>query len=154
MFGHLRPATNEDPLRTIDLSVDVPTPPELGSAQQTAVTVHLPDQGAVPEHPAVLFCWPGGGYAKEYFALEIDGAGETYSQAAHHVARGLIVVAADHLGTGSSTQPARRGVSLETPAEPNRATVAAVLERLAAGTLAPGVEPIARGNVLGAGLPY
>ncbi len=50
----------------------------------------------------MVFAMPGGGYSRGYFDMEFEGH-SGYSQAAHHVERGLVVVSIDHLGVGEST---------------------------------------------------
>jgi pimeloyl-ACP methyl ester carboxylesterase len=140
-------------MRTVELRVDLPSHPALGESLHTAVSVHLPDPGALAEDPIVLFCWPGGGYAKEY--SDVHGSGLAgYSQAAHHVARGLVVVAGDHLGSGASSEPNRSGVTFENLAAANRGTVEEVLRRLREGEISADVPPLRPRAVLGAGQSY
>jgi pimeloyl-ACP methyl ester carboxylesterase len=85
---------------TIDVSADVP----LDEPVFIAASVHLP----IPpvEMPrGVLICWPGGSSARAYWDMHIpEHSG--YSFAEHMTANGFVVIAADHLGVGASSQPA------------------------------------------------
>ena len=62
-------------------------------------TLFLPDG----EPQAVLVCWPGGSYDRRYWCFD---AVPGYDFAAHATARGVAVLAADHLGVGASSKPA------------------------------------------------
>src|SRR4051794_11833343 len=64
-----------------------------------AATLHLPDG----DPAAVLVCWPGGSYDRRYWQFDAVAG---YNFAEHMAARGVVVVAADHLGTGESSRPA------------------------------------------------
>jgi hypothetical protein len=90
---------------------------------------------------------PGGGYGRRYFDLPAPG----YSQAAYHARRGMVVIAVDHLGAGESTVPAAEYTTLPGVAAAGHAAVTAVIARLTAGTLAPGVPPVRLACVVGAG---
>lgn len=134
----------------IDLYIDVTDAAGLGTPAQTAISVHLPDDGAMAEPPVVCFAFPGGGYSRRYYAFDMpDSAGG--GQAAYHCARGWIFVACDHLGFGGSTVPPGNALDLDNVAAANDATVRAVMERLEAGTLAPGLAPIGGATRLGIG---
>lgn len=132
--------------RRIDLRVE--TGPLGGGASRTlAATVHLPDEGRLGERPPVLIAMPGGGYNRHYFDLRDAG----YSEAAHHVARGVIVIALDHLRAGESEIPELEEASLPACAAANHAAVQAILARLRDGSLEPGVRAIEPAAVIGAG---
>ena len=68
-----------------------------GGRGRIAATVFLPEP--MPAAPTVMFALPGGGYSRGYFDLHFPGH-DGYSQAEHHVARGAVFVAMDHLGVG------------------------------------------------------
>lgn len=128
-----------------------------------AATIYLPD--AIRTNAVVLFCFPGGGYSRSYFDLPEDG----YSQAAHHAAQGMIVVAIDHLAVGQSSlpvdeylayPPGDNGVprfkptgpfTLQSMAAGCDAAVHAVMRRLCDGTLLPGIPALSIGAVIGLG---
>lgn len=114
-------------MKRIELETDVS--PAIGPAGPltTAALACLPDE--LPERPVVAFCWPGGGYSREYFDIHVAGF-DGYSQAEHHTARGIVVVACDHLGTGASSETDRSQLSHENVAAANRATVDGVLGEL------------------------
>jgi hypothetical protein len=112
-----------------------------------AATVHLPTEEALTASAPVLVLLPGGGYNRRYFDLPAPG----FSQAAHHTARGLVVVALDHLGTGESVSLPPTVTTLPVVATANHAAVTEILDRLRAGSLAPGVRSVAPAVVVGAG---
>jgi alpha-beta hydrolase superfamily lysophospholipase len=125
---------------------------EVGDGQTTAVTVIAAlGQAAESERPIVVFAFPGGGYGRRYFDLQLDGYGArgSYSQAEHHAARGLVFVACDHLGCGESD--GAPGATLERITAANAATVAEMRRRLAQGKAAPGLAPICELLAIGIG---
>jgi len=73
--------------------------PFAGEENFVSATLHLPDGD--PE--AVLVCWPGGSYDRRYWSFD---AVPGYDFSVHATARGLAVLAADHLGVGGSSKPA------------------------------------------------
>jgi pimeloyl-ACP methyl ester carboxylesterase len=130
----------------VHLRVPVPSASG-GRSWEIAASVYLPAAGALAARPPVLVIMPGGGYSRRYFDLAAPG----YSQAAHHVRLGTVVVAIDHLGAGDSSIPPLDVTTLPTVAAADHAAVTAVLGRLRDGTLAPGVPPVEPGAVVGAG---
>ena len=132
-------------MRSVDVTVDVEGATGLAAAS-TASTVHLPDRLEGPT--TVVFGYPGGGYGRRYFHIT---ALPGYSQAEHHTARGVVVVASDHLGVGDSSQPDTFELSYERLAAANHATARTILERLASGALADGVPAVEIGAVIGTG---
>lgn len=132
--------------RRIELRIDTGTL-EGGKSWTLAATVHLPEAAKLGKHPPVLIALPGGGYTRHYFDLREDG----YSEAEHHVARGVVVVAIDHLRVGDSDIPELEDASLPACAAANHAAVRVILDRLRGGTLEPGLAPIAPAAVVGVG---
>jgi alpha-beta hydrolase superfamily lysophospholipase len=130
--------------RRIDLRVDTGTL-DSGKSWTLAATVHLPDTPG--ESAPVLIGLPGGGYTRHYFDLREPG----YSEAEHHVAHGVVVVAIDHLRVGDSDIPELEEASLEACAEANHAAIGVILGKLRDGTLDPGVAPIRPAAVIGSG---
>ncbi|MDR2858113.1 MAG: lysophospholipase [Novosphingobium sp.] len=130
--------------RRIDLRIETGALSS-GKSWTLAATVHLPD--APGENPPVLIGLPGGGYNRHYFDLREPG----YSEAAHHVARGVAVIAIDHLRVGGSDIPALADAGLDACAEADHAALQVILGRLRDGTIAPGVAPIRPAAVVGAG---
>jgi alpha-beta hydrolase superfamily lysophospholipase len=118
-----------------------------GKAWTLAATVHLPDEAKLGERPPVLIGLPGGGYTRHYFDLREPG----FSEAEHHVARGVVVVAIDHLNVGESDIPGLEDANLEACAAADHAAVQVILGQLRDGTLAPGIAPIRPAAVIGAG---
>src|SRR5271170_2826036 len=83
-------------------NIQIPIPK---SDIQITVSLHLPDAHVPLASPSVvLIAAPGGGYSKEYFDLRLPGR-SGYSEAEFHTARGIVVLAYDHLGVGQSTIP-------------------------------------------------
>jgi alpha-beta hydrolase superfamily lysophospholipase len=115
------------PHQRIDLRVDVSSATGIPGAE-TAVTAHL---GAEPNE-AVVFAFPGRGYQRGYYDLGLAGG---YSQAEHHLSRGIDLVACDHLGVGDSTIPDLTALTMEQLAAANDATVRDVISRLGDGSL-------------------
>ena len=93
---------------------------------------------------------PGGGYSRGYFDMRFAGhAG--YSQAAHHVARGLVVVSIDHLGVGDSTPEICDELRIEDIAIANNAAVESISQRLREGDVVSGYPPVDIGLRIGMG---
>jgi pimeloyl-ACP methyl ester carboxylesterase len=123
--------------RQIDLRIDVTGKVNLSGKIEIAATAYLPDVSLLGPRPVVLFALPGGGLTRHYFDLRIPGHGG-YSEAAHHTARGIILVAIDHLGVGDSTVTAMNTMHIEDIAQADDAAVREISQRLMKGTLAPG----------------
>lgn len=124
-----------------------------GENLAVAVTVIAPDPVAIGERPLVWFAWPGGGYNRRYYDLQLqDRSG--YSQADFHVARGSIFVACDHIGVGDSAIPAG-AFNHSDIARTNAAAARKIIAGLADGTLVeglppmPGLFPVAMGQSYG-----
>lgn len=146
-------------MRQVTLDIDVTEAAALGEPLHTRVTVTLPDlsDGALPT--IACFAFPGGGYSRGYFHLDVPdahGAETKGGQAAWHAERGWIFVACDHLCVGESSIPSNfAGVSYETVAAVNAATVEKVTALLASGDIdaefpaVPGLVRIGIGQSLG-----
>jgi pimeloyl-ACP methyl ester carboxylesterase len=117
-----------------------------GNSWTLAVTVHVPAVQSAAAAP-VLVCLPGGRYNRHYFDLREPG----YSEAEHHVRRGVVVIAIDHIRVGESDMPSLEEASLEAAAEANHAVLQTILNRLQQGTLARGLTAIAPAAVIGEG---
>lgn len=135
-------------MQQFDLNIDVSAAADLGIEAHTAVTIYLPDQ-PVTERPVVCFAFPGGGYNRRYYALDLDD--EQGGEAAYHTERGWIFVACDHLGVGDSTVPEGNVLSYENVARANLATVNTVIAKLEGGELSPSIAPIKEAVKLGIG---
>jgi alpha-beta hydrolase superfamily lysophospholipase len=119
--------------------VDVTDAVGTGETLHAAATVSVPDE--VPIGPAVvLFGFPGGACNRHYYDLQIAGH-VGYSQAEHHVGRGEIFVACDHLGVGDSDVPAS-ALDFEAVARANAHLATEVLSRLRDGTLVNELGPV------------
>jgi alpha-beta hydrolase superfamily lysophospholipase len=95
----------------------------------------------------VLVCLPGAGYNRRYFDLQEPG----YSQAEHHAARGMVVIAMDHLRVGDSDIPDEQDADLQATAAADNAALQAILQRLRDGSLSDGIKAITPRAVIGAG---
>jgi len=110
-----------------------------------AASLHLPSPELLKSDAPVLVAMPGAGYNRLYFDLPEPG----YSEAEHHAAQGIIVVALDHLGVGDSFVPPEPP-SLATVAAANSAAVREIVGRLESGALIEG-RSITPKAVVGAG---
>ncbi|MGE0388296.1 MAG: alpha/beta hydrolase [Gammaproteobacteria bacterium] len=136
-------------MKTARLHLDVSRWVDLPGPLHTAASVHY-EPAALGPDPLVVFAFPGGGYGRGYFDIrrpELDGP----TQAAFHCARGCVFVACDHLGVGESSLPDPAVITFAHLAAANHGTVVAVLEALAAGTVAPDLPRIADPFVIGVG---
>jgi pimeloyl-ACP methyl ester carboxylesterase len=133
-----------------DLVVDVSDSCQLGRPLHIVATVFLPPREELAPQPAVVFALPGGGYSRGYFDMHFPGhAG--YSQAEHHVDRGLVLVALDHLGVGDSTPEVAGGVRIDDIAAANDFAVRTITDRLRSGTAVEGYPALAVGARIGIG---
>jgi len=135
-----------------ELRVDIDADLVGGESQQTAVTVFAPDRRVLGASPIVMFGWPGGGYCRRYFDLQLPGR-SGYSQAEYHASRGDVFVACDHLGVGDSTVPE---VALDHSqiAAVNAWTAARVLELLANGDVDAAIPRFSPAATIGMGQSY
>jgi alpha-beta hydrolase superfamily lysophospholipase len=117
----------------IDLHIDIDREAARGEHLQTAVTVIAPEPAAIRKRPIVFFGWPGGGYNRHYYDLQLP-ARSGYSQAEYHAANGFIFVACDHIGVGDSSIP-EGAFDHPVIAGINAATARQIIERLREGTL-------------------
>jgi pimeloyl-ACP methyl ester carboxylesterase len=136
-------------MHQIDLTIDVTEAAGLGSAAHTKATVFLPE-GELCDPPVVCFGFPGGGYNRHYYSFDMPGCDDG-GEAGHHVRRGWIFVACDHLGVGESTIPEGNILDYENVARANLATVEAVMAKLESGQLKDGFAPLTRAVKLGIG---
>ena len=114
-----------------------------------AATVFLPraDQAS----GCVVFASPGGGDGRGYYDMAFAGHGGVYSQAAHHTARGHVVVAYDHLGVGDSDTTDLGSMTIEEIADANHQAVAELKDVIEAGRLSDGFPPLPQAFHLGVG---
>lgn len=135
--------------QAIELMLDAEVSVAGESALQMAAEVWLP---ARPELASVvLFCLPGGGMHRGFFALQPAGD-DSYHFAKAMVARGQVVVLVDHLGVGQSDRPAD-GFSL-TPdvlAQAHAHVQAIILQRLHNGALHNALPPLPQLRSIGVG---
>jgi hypothetical protein len=142
-------------MQSIDVRIPVRVAPAANGGGTIVATVHAPDHLALS--PTVLFALPGGGYSRGYFDMNFPGhAG--YSQAEHHTAAGVVLVAMDHLGVGDSSTDANDAIRIEDIAAANDEAVRDILHRLRSGQLdaaLPAFEPafvVGTGQSMGAGV--
>jgi hypothetical protein len=140
-------------MKRVELRIDVTATTELSGQLSTAVAVCLPDPGLVPKQPIVAFCWPGGGYSRHYYDMEVAGF-DGYSQAEYQAESGIVTVCCDHLGVGDSSEGDRTQVTFENVAAINRATVDKVLALLAAGEVDADFPPLREPTIIGMGQSY
>jgi hypothetical protein len=125
-----------------ELRVDVSAAAGTGEQLSVAATVLLPD--GLDDRPGelrtVVAGFPGGGYNRRYYDLDIPGH-QGYSQAQYHLARGRVFVACDHLGTGDSDTPARP-LDYDAVARANMQASREILRLLGDGGVAADVPPV------------
>jgi pimeloyl-ACP methyl ester carboxylesterase len=133
-----------------DITVDVTGACGLDRQLTIGATAYLPPPERLTDGHTVVFAMPGGGYSRDYFDMEFPGHCG-YSQAAHHVERGLIVVAIDHLGVGESTPEVADVLRIEDIAAANDHAVREISQRLRNGDAVPGYPPVSLGPCVGLG---
>lgn len=141
---------------TAEITVDVTESCDLDRPLSIAATVFLPPPDRLARSQPVLFALPGGGYSRGYFDMHFPGH-DRYSQAAHHIAHGLVVVSIDHLGVGASTPEAAGELRIEDIAAANELAVRIISDRLRRGEVVHGyppvgVAPIGVGQSMGGGV--
>jgi pimeloyl-ACP methyl ester carboxylesterase len=133
-----------------DLTVEVTEACSLGRPLWVTATVFLPDPGALVDRPAVVYALPGGGYARGYYDMHFTGH-TGYSQAQHHVDRGHVFVAIDHLGVGDSSPEVADVIRIEEIAAANDFAVRTITDRLCSGTAVPDYPAVDIGARIGIG---
>lgn len=133
-----------------DVVIDVTAACTLERSLRVAATVFLPEHHRLAEGQPVMFAVPGGGYSRGYYDMHFAGH-VGYSQARHHLDRGLALVAIDHLGVGDSSPEAAESVHIEDIAAANDFAVRAIVERLRTGTAVAGYPGIDIGARIGMG---
>ena len=128
-------------MNRIELKIDVSGSVPIDGPLHICASVFLPEVQNLVGGGIAVFALPGGGYSRGYFDLHFDGR-EGYSQAEHHVARGLIFVAVDHLGVGGSSTRALESMRMEDIAQANHAAVQRITDDLRSGRLDPGLPPL------------
>jgi pimeloyl-ACP methyl ester carboxylesterase len=148
---------SETPLRREELRINVTGKAAVPGELEIAATAYLPDPSRLTDRPVAIFALPGGGTNRHYYDIHLPGH-EGYSEAEHHVARGFILVAIDHLGVGDSTKRALDTMRIEDIAQADDAAVREIARRLEQGKLAAGYPPLPNlfkvgiGHSMGAGI--
>lgn len=132
----------------IDVSAAVGT----GEKLAVAATVLLPGDLPRGGRRTVIFGFPGGGYNRRYWDLEIPGH-SGYSQAEHHLRAGHVFVACDHLAVGDSDRP-RAPLDFDAVARANAHAAREIRSILAAGTLAADIAPVEIGATAALGQSF
>lgn len=125
----------------VDLKIDLDVAETKGEPLFVKVSVIAPDPTEIPADPIVWFAWPGGGYNRQYFDLQLPGR-HGFSQAEFHASKGAIFVACDHPGVGDAAVPIG-AFGHSDIARVNAAAARAVLTGLKEGSLIPGLQAIA-----------
>jgi pimeloyl-ACP methyl ester carboxylesterase len=133
-----------------DITVDVTDACSIDSRLEIVATAYLPPPDRLTDPPSVVFAMPGGGYSRGYFDMEFPGH-SGYSQAQHHVERGLIVVSIDHLGVGQSSPEVSDVIRIEDIAAANDRAVREISQRLRNGDAVPGYPAVDVGPCVGMG---
>ncbi|MBP1775444.1 MAG: hypothetical protein H6Q86_1450 [candidate division NC10 bacterium] len=134
----------------VEVRIDVTDRVATGERLVMVATV-VADRPRLPDRPTVMFGFPGGGYNRRYFDLQLFGR-PGYSQAEHHAGQGFVFVACDHLAVGDSSVPAAP-LGEEQVIAANKALVAGVLMQLAAGGI-DGIPSVREPVKIGMGQSY
>ncbi len=126
-------------VRSVDLQFDVTEAAGLNEPAHIALTVTAPEK--LPEHPVVCFAKPGAGYGRGYYTEDLPGPGRG-AQASWHAARGWVFVSVDHLGVGASSLHDPERLTFAPVIAASEAAETEVRQKLAAGTLIDGLEPV------------
>ena len=137
-------------MQRADITVDVTQACDLGRPLTIIATAYLPPPGRLTDQQIVVFAMPGGGYSRGYFDMEFP-VHSGYSQAAHHVERGLLVISIDHLGVGESTPEVSEVVRIEDIAAANDHAVREISQRFRRGDAVPGYPAVDIGPCIGMG---
>jgi pimeloyl-ACP methyl ester carboxylesterase len=139
-------------MQCVELQLDVSD--ALRKAQGTyflAASAYLPPGPAVETAaPVAMFAIPGGGYSRGYFDMHFAGHAD-YSQAAHHVERGLVFIAVDPLGVGTSSLVGLEAITFADLAASYDSAVRQLIARTRTGTLLPGFPAVPRLAAIGIG---
>jgi pimeloyl-ACP methyl ester carboxylesterase len=137
-------------MRRFELRVDVAGVVALPGPLEVALSVFTPDTLPRDRPVMVVAAFPGGGYSRGYFNMEFPGH-RGYSEAEHHTAAGVVLIAGDHLGVGESSVPDLARLTVEMLAAANDRAVREALARLEAGSLAKDIPPIQIAATIGIG---
>jgi pimeloyl-ACP methyl ester carboxylesterase len=121
---------------------------DASTASMIAMTAFLPEPSAASG--CVILASPGGGYGRGYYDMHFPGH-QGYSQAEHHVARGHLFIAYDHLGVGESSTERLDSLTIEDIADHNHAAIEEVLDRISRGILADSFPALPEATVIGIG---
>ncbi len=142
-----------DPLRA-SFRVDVSDAVDLDGAFEIAGDLVSPTEDVGLAPAAVLVCLPGGYLSRRYFDLDVAGD-RSYSFAEAMAQRGFLTLSFDHLGIGESSSPvpieSGYALGVEAIARANQRALELSLDKLRAGTLVPGLAPIAPMQTFGVG---
>jgi len=124
-----------------------------GTEQRIAARCFSPRITSPYLPPVWAFLMHGGSYSWRYWHLQVEGEQpDTYSFAAFLAEHGIGVVAIDHPGCGMSRWDCHgEELTLETVARADYLAVRQLRERLASGTLIPGLAPVADARIVGVG---
>ena len=144
-------------MQRIERHIDVTAAAGLGQTIELAATIFLPDPSRLPARPLAIFAAPGGGYSRGYLDLRFANH-QCYSEAEHHVSRGMIYVAIDHVGVGESSLPDLARISFQTLAATHDSCVGQIAAGLRAGALSerfppcPNLFTVGMGQSMGGGV--
>lgn len=125
-------------MNKLDVRIDVTAAVATGERLEIAATVVLGEPA--PSNGIALFAYPGGGYNRRYYDLQLD-EGPGYSQAEYHASSGFVFVALDHLGVGDSSVPTK-ALDYEAVARGNTSAAGEIFNRLCDGRLVRDLPPI------------
>lgn len=116
------------------------------------VVVPAPDAAARLSRDIWFFCMHGATVDWRYWCTRVEGYGDAYDSSAFFARRGIGTVAIDVFTVGESAYDGdARDITWEDLADAHHQAVTQLRERLAGGTLVPGLEPQESPAVLGIG---
>jgi alpha-beta hydrolase superfamily lysophospholipase len=120
-----------------------------------AADVIRPSPSRLRRDPVLYFGYPGGGYNRLYFDLDLHhlDKGDSYSQARFHASEGDIFIACDHIAVGDSDVPAGP-LDYDDVARINATAARRLIAQLLDGSLDLDIGPVAPAATIGFGQSF
>jgi len=125
-----------------------------GKSQMVVARAVLPEPGAAARlsRPIWFFCMHGATVDWRYWCTRVEGYGDSYDSSAFFARRGIGTIAIDVFTVGESAYDGdAREITWEDLADAHHQAVVQLRERLAGGTLVPGLPPAENPAILGVG---
>lgn len=141
---------HSDDARRIAISYEITVSEESQTKATIAAHIVLPRNELIDTHQVILCCVPGGGSSWRYFDLEVEGD-SSYSFAEFAAKQGLITIAVDNLGTGSSCCFDSAAITPHQVAQANSTVFRAIAEQLRVGGLQSDIPALPNISTVGIG---